>query len=90
MRRRLVLIAALVVLAAAPEAWACPGCKEALFDPEQLPQRLATARGYALSIGLLLTVPFVLVAGLAALLFRAAQRTKRPVRSSVDTLPLSR
>ena len=57
--------------------WACPGCKEALFDPGQLQQKLATARGYALSIGLLLSVPFALVGGIAALIIRAAH--KKPV-----------
>ena len=54
--------------------WACPGCKEALFDPGQLGQKLSTARGYAISIGLLLAVPFTLVAGMTALIVRAARR----------------
>ena len=58
-------------------ASACPGCKEALFDPGQLQQKLATARGYALSIGLLLAVPFGLVAGVAALIVRATRRHHR-------------
>ena len=57
--------------------WACPGCKEALFDPGELPQKLATARGYALSIGLLLLVPFGLVGGLAALVGLAQRRKHR-------------
>jgi len=55
-------------------AEACPGCKEALFDPSQLPQRLSTARGYALSIGLLLVVPAGLVGGIA---LRIAQTRRR-------------
>ena len=54
--------------------WSCPGCKEALFDPAQLPQRLSTARGYALSIGLLLMVPATLIGGLTALIVRAQRR----------------
>lgn len=57
--------------------WACPGCKEALFDPGQLAQKLSTARGYAISIGLLLAVPVALVAGTAALIVRAQRRKWR-------------
>ena len=54
--------------------WSCPGCKEALFDPAQLPQKLATAKGYAISIGLLLTVPAALIGGLIALIIHAQRR----------------
>ena len=54
-----------------------PGCKEALFDPGQRRQTLSTARGYALSIGLLLAVPFALVGGVAVLIIRASR--KKPV-----------
>ena len=60
-----------------PNAEACPGCKEALTDPAELPQRLASARGYALSIGLLLTIPAVLVGGLTTIVIRAARRNRR-------------
>ena len=62
----------------------CPGCKEALFDPAGLPQRLSTARGYALSIGLLLTIPAGLVGTLTALIVRAHRRTLRDKRSVSD------
>ncbi|MDP3723861.1 MAG: hypothetical protein Q8R91_10290 [Candidatus Omnitrophota bacterium] len=55
---------------------ACPGCKEALFDPSQLPQRLSTARGYALSIGLMLGVPIALVGGVALLILHARGRSR--------------
>jgi len=55
---------------------ACPLCKEALFDPGQMHQRLATAKGYALSIALLLSVPAALVAGVTALIVRAHKRNK--------------
>ena len=54
--------------------FACPGCKEALFDPRELPQRLATARGYALSIGLMLAMPLGLVGGLGAAIIRSSRR----------------
>ena len=56
---------------------ACPGCKDALTDPAGLPQRLSMARGYALSIGLLLGMPAALVAGLTVLVIRAARRSRR-------------
>ena len=56
--------------------WACPFCKEALFDPGQLQQKLSTARGYAMSIALFLSVPAVLVGGVAALIVRASRRHK--------------
>ena len=57
-------------------AMACPMCKESLFDPGQLPQKLSTARGYALSIGLMLAVPAALIAGVTMLVVRAARRAK--------------
>ena len=63
---------------------ACPGCKEALIDPSQLHQRLSAAKGYALSIGLLLLVPLTLIATVAVLLVRSHRRASRidtPVRS---------
>ncbi len=67
-----MLVALLGVSAAAAEA--CPGCKEALFDPSELGQRLATAKGYAFSIGLLLLVPFGLVSALALAIVRARRK----------------
>ena len=55
---------------------ACPGCKEALFDPGQLQQKLSTAKGYALSIALLLSVPLALIGGITALIIRARHRVR--------------
>jgi len=89
--RRLLAVILLVALLIAPAVTsACPGCKEALFDPDQLAQKLATARGYALSIGLLLAVPFLIIAGFTAFIIGSARRAKRSERSSVDTPALSR
>ena len=66
-------------LLGAAAAWACPGCKESLFEPDQLAQRISTARGYAWSIGLLLAVPCGLLATVAALVVRAhRQRAAQP------------
>ena len=77
--RFLIAVLAVFMLACPWAADACPGCKEALFDPAQLPQKLATARGYAMSIGLLLAVPFGLVGGITTLIIRA-QRRRTPQR----------
>ena len=74
----------------APSAWACPGCKEALFDPGQIAQKRATASGYALSILLMLSMPALLVGGSTALIVRAHRHKRRqPPPQSVDSSPLS-
>ena len=54
---------------------ACPGCKEALFDPGKLSEKLATSKAYAISIGLMLAMPFLLVGTIALKIVRA--RTRR-------------
>ena len=56
---------------------ACPGCKDALMEPGQLGQRLGAARGYALSIGLLLMVPALLIGGIAAMIVREHRSLKQ-------------
>ncbi len=71
-----LLIAACWLLIA-QDVMACPLCKEALFDPSQLHQRISTAKGYALSIGLLLLVPTSLIAGVAMSIIRSARRAQR-------------
>ena len=55
-------------------AQACPACKEALFDPGQLHHKLSTARGYALSIGLMLTVPLGLITAVGVTIACAQRR----------------
>ena len=71
----IISLSVLGVLLWMPAAgWTCPGCNEALFDPGQLQQKLSTARGYALSIGVLLAVPFALVGGITALVIRASRK----------------
>lgn len=71
------VVLAIVILGVVPAASACPGCKEALFDPGQLSQKLATSKAYALSIGLLLSVPFLLIGGLSWLVIRSSKASKR-------------
>ena len=63
-------------------AMACPLCKEALFDPGQAQQKFAAAKGYALSIGLLLAMPLGLILGIAALIVHAQRRASRERTSS--------
>jgi len=55
-------------------AVACPTCKEALFDPAQAQQILGAAKGYAMSIGLMIGMPLLLVGGMTALIVRQARR----------------
>lgn len=63
-----------MLLAMPATGMACPGCKESLVDPSELGQRLATAKGYAFSIGLLLAVPVGLVSALTLAIVRAHRR----------------
>ena len=72
-----LLLAVLFLLWASAAVMACPACKESLFDPSQLHQKLSAAKGYALSIGLLLSVPAALVGGIARLVVRASRRRAR-------------
>ena len=81
------MIGALVLCLAPALARACPGCKEALFEPGKIGQNLSTARGYALSIMLMLAVPLLLVGGITTLVLRARRRSPR---SGIDTPKLSR
>lgn len=69
-----------LIFCSAITAWACPMCKEALADPTQVMQRLATAKAYALSIGVLLTVPAALIGGVAALVIRASKHRAPPAQ----------
>ena len=72
-------------------AWACPGCKDALFEPDQLTLRLSSAKGYALSIGLLLGVPAALAGTVATLLVRShRQRRGTQRRGPLDPSGQSR
>lgn len=64
-------------------ALACPMCKEALFDPAKAERALQAAKGYALSIGLMIGTPMLLVGGLAALIVRHARRHRTTVASKL-------
>ena len=71
-----LLLVLLMVFVPVVSSSACPTCKEALFEPDQLAQKLSAAKGYGLSIALLLGMPVALLGGVAALIVRA-QRQKR-------------
>jgi hypothetical protein len=85
----LVGVCALVLGFWVPPAIGCPGCKDALVEPSELPQRLGLARGFTVSIGVMLAVPAALLAGLAALIVRSAHRARTPSRRRIDTHRLS-
>lgn len=55
-------------------AWACPLCKEALLDPGQAAAQSGLARGYAMSIAVLLGVPALLMGMIAWRIARASRR----------------
>jgi uncharacterized membrane protein YozB (DUF420 family) len=73
---RWVIIGALLAAILLPvNASACPGCKEAAFDTaEQSRAKLASAKGYGLSIGLMLLVPVSLIGGIGITIARGAKR----------------
>ncbi|MBI3996101.1 MAG: hypothetical protein HY352_00425 [Candidatus Omnitrophica bacterium] len=81
------LATAVSMLALAATAHACPACKESLFDPGQLPQKLATARAYALSIGVMLAVPACLVGGITTLIIRSIRRARRAAGAAASHSP---
>ena len=87
------LVYVLLSLLIAQTLWACPLCKEALFEPGNLTQRLGTASGYAWSIALLLTIPTLLVGGIITLIVRAQRRQGTRMKEMgmrVDTSTLAR
>ena len=58
-------------------ALACPWCKDALFSPGESASQSGAAKGYALSIGLLLGLPVLMLSVIALAVIRSARRAKR-------------
>ncbi len=56
--------------------WACPMCKEALFDPGQAAVQSGVVRGYAVSIAAMLGVPALIIGGIGLMIARSARRVK--------------
>ncbi len=81
-------LGSLAVVTAARAVSACPMCKELLFEPGQITQRLSMASGYAIAIGLMLGMPIVLVGGVAVLLIRARRRSAD--RAAIEPSPSPR
>lgn len=75
MKARIPLLLLLVATALLAEvAWACPSCKEAISGQD--PASLQLAQGYARSIFLLMSAPYLLFAGLALTIVRQARKKK--------------
>ena len=70
----LSLVSCLVLVPRAVHA--CPGCKEALIDPQQAAAQNRAARGYAASIIMMLALPPLLVGGVATIIVRSARRPR--------------
>ena len=64
------------VIAAPRAARACPGCKEALIDPQAAAAQNRAARGYATSITMMLSLPPLLVGGIATIVARSSRRPR--------------
>ena len=58
-------------------AMACPWCKDALFSPGESAAQSGAAKGYALSIGILLGLPVLMLAVIALAVIRSIRRAKR-------------
>ena len=84
-----IVILTIAYLLAPFTAAACPMCKESLFDPGQIGQKIATAKGYAISIGMLLAVPFILVASVIALVARSTRRAHPVLPANADGVDTS-
>jgi hypothetical protein len=78
-----VLVAA-VLLALVQPAWACPTCKDQLAHD---PASLNLARGYALSILFMLSMPPLILGGLAAYFYWEVRRA-RARQASPPAIPL--
>ena len=62
-------------------ALACPACKDAVFDSSQAQQTTQRAKGFAVSIALMLGMPALLIGGVATsvvLAHRSAARRAPP------------
>ena len=58
-------------------ALACPMCQEALSSQKDPAFGIQLTQGYARSIALMMTTPYVVFAGVTLLIVRSARRSKR-------------
>ena len=75
-----LLFPTILLLMVAGVAGACPSCKEALSGQD--PASLQLDQGYARSIFLLMSAPYLLFAGLTFWIVRSARRWKSARRES--------
>ena len=81
--RRILSVAALALLLAVSYqsiATACPNCKDALAQND--PTSAGLARGYALSIMFMLSMPFLLTAGLGTYFYLLVRQARKQARAS--------
>ena len=69
--------ALLFVLLAASIAAACPACKEILSSQEDPAAASRIAKGFSWSLGLLLSTPYLLFAGITFLIVRSTRRKRQ-------------
>ena len=76
MKKLLLMTISLLSLTAAP-ALACPACKEFVSSASDPTAFAGLSRGFAWSIGLLLSVPYLLVGGFALFIALAVRRPRK-------------
>ena len=76
MKKFLFLTICILSLTAA-SAWACPACKEFVSSAGDANTFSGLSRGFAWSIGLLLTVPYLLVGGFLLSILLAVRRARK-------------
>jgi hypothetical protein len=69
----LMCAAATIVLSVAPDAWACPTCREGLADN---PAGQSLARGFYYSILFMMSMPFLILGTLGTVAYRSVQKAK--------------
>jgi hypothetical protein len=73
--RSAIVVALLVALIVAADAFGCPNCKDAVDTSD--PEGLNLARGYFYSILLMLAMPFTLAGSFGCYVWREVRRQRR-------------
>ena len=83
-RLALLLVAAVVVLVCCQYVEACPTCKDGLAGND--PQAANMARGYFWSILFMMSMPFLILAGLSSYFYWEIRRARREGEGSSGPL----
>ena len=75
--KKLLLLTTCFLSLSTASAWACPACKEFVSSASDPNAFSGLSRGFAWSIGLLLTVPYLLVGGFLLSILLAVRRTRK-------------